>query len=347
MIQVRVGGVWLAAAAIPFGEVSWSHAERGCKEASFSVALTKGRRHPLLTGRPLVELMNGPVAVWSGLVAEADWGEMRFTAHGMASGAEHFQALDSLGNATATSSIAVDQAVARGWQVTRGDGVPTTAFAASSGANTVGALLDAQADEAGQWWTVRADRVVRMAAAPTTPSWMLVPGVVDLGYADDEYASVILIRYYDSGAGGAAATAVAFDADALAKFGRREYVLDATELGPITQARAEGLGEGVLTKGKARMGWVSPLEVSANELLTPGGARGALTMVESHQLLRIPVQYDDMLALGGQTYIDAVIGEVVVEDGAEVIRIAPLGSVAQTFSEVIEETLNIAKGAAA
>lgn len=347
MIHPRVNGVWLGQIA-PFGEVTWSHGEHGCLEAGFSVALPRGRQHPLLVGRPLVELMNGPKVMWSGLMAEPDWAEGRFTAGGLYKEAEHIEALDGVLAPTSTSSTAVDQAIARaGWQVTRGAGVPTTAYSTTPDARKVGGLLDPVADELGQWWHVRADRVVRFTSAPTTPTWHLAPGLVTRGSADDDYASAIIVKYFNSGAGGAAAQVIRTDAEAIARFGRREYVLDATTLGSISTARANGLGDGILAKGRARLGWTSTIELSYGQVTNPGGVAASLSLIESHQMLRIPMAYDDVAFLGGRTYIDAVIGEVQLAAASRRVSISPLGSVAEKFDQVVQATLTAAKGKAA
>lgn len=342
IIHPRIDGRLLAELGVgDAGKVEWSHGERGCREAAFSLPLSRGRRHPLLSGRPLVELMAGPSSLWTGRLAEPDWTEMRFTALGLAADAGNFQALDSSSNSTAEPDTAVDEAIDRGWGVTRGAGIDAAAISdLTEGINSVAAILDTSADEQGEWWQVTADRVLSMSGQPAAPTYQIVPGVVDLGYADDDYSPTIAVRYRTTTGG--FATELVTDAAAETRFGPREVPWDVTDLGPMTQARAQGLGAGVLAKGRSRLGWVSQIEVSANELLTMGGVPASLPLVRSLEVVRIHVDYDDMLDLDGRTFVDAMIGQTDYEAGSPTIRLSPVGKVAQTLSEVMEATVRAA-----
>lgn len=336
-VHPRIDGTWLAEMGEPFGEVAWSTGERGCKEASWSMALPKGHRPDLLTGLPLVELMVGASCIWAGLLAEADWAEGRFHALGLAAGAERFFALDAGGDATARADVAIDRAIDRGWQVLGRDGWTSTPFVTDADLNRVAPLLDGFATEAGTWWMVHGDRIVRLMTAPTDPDYVIAPGIVDLGVADDDYASTILVRYEPTGGG--FETEARTDADAEARFGPSEADYDVTSLGPISLAKAQALGDGVLAKGRSRIGWTEPIEVTANDLLTAGGVPASLPLVRSGQMIRVYGVNDDYLFLQGRTYLDLLIGETDYAAGAQTVKLAPFGKVASSMSEVMEELL--------
>lgn len=335
MMHVRVGGVWLNSVA-PWGGLTWSTDERGCKEASFTVGLGLGRRNPVLTRGALVEIMFGSLVIWSGQLEEPDWSTGTFHARGFAYQAEDFLALDGSLAATSTPSVAVDQAIADGWAVTRHSTVPTTAFtSAAEGSNSVGSLLDANADELAKRWSVRADRVLRFESDTTTPSWQLRPGVVELGNASDDYASGVVVTYQS--AVGIYSRTRRIDANAAAEFGPKFIPLDLSKLGVMSLARANGYGDAVLAKGRARLGWISSIDVTRYDLLNMGAVPADLPMVQAGEMVRIHGEADDMALLGGHSYIDVVIGSTSYVDGSEVLSLSPLGSVSQTLSEVIAE----------
>lgn len=320
----------------PWGDLQWSTDERGCKDASWGISLPRGRRTSRLYRGALVEVSLGPEVLWSGVLDEPDWpgGEMR--AKGLSYMAEGFLARDGLGAPTSTPSVAVDRAIDEGWPVTRGDSIPTAAFTAEAdGSNTVGALLESQADQLGQFWSVRADRVLRMEVADAAMTWHITPGVVDLGNASDEYASAIHITFLNPG--GLVTFTTRSNAAALARFGPKEVSLDLTSLGNITLAQAEDYGDGLLAKGAGRLGWTSAIEVTADELLSAGGVRAVLPAVRSLQGVRIHALYDDLQYLDGRTYLEVNIGSTSYVAESGVLTIGPLGSVAQTLSEAISE----------
>lgn len=344
-MHVRVDGAWLHAIA-PWGDLSWSHSwPGGCKDASFGAYFKPGERHPALTRGALLEVMDGPSAVWSGTLDELDWRAGEFKALGLVYDADDYPCIDGAGNATAVLATAVDQAIVDGWQVSRGSSISLTPYVdAAEGLNSVAALAASQSDELGQRFAVRADRVVVMEADPTTPTWHISPGVVDLGLASDDYASTIVVRYQTTT--GPYATSKRTDAAAAARFGPKFMGVNATVLGPISAARADAIGDGHLTKGRARLSWTSAVDISPNELLTAGGSPAPLEMVVAGQMVRIHGIYDDLSYLAGRTHLDVVIGETSYVAGAQTIRLAPVGTAAEDFAGITEEiyamTANVA-----
>ena len=330
-MQVRVAGRWMDDLA-PWGDLSYSSDEHGCAAASWAAYFAPGVRHPAMRRGALVEVLLGPVVIWSGFLDEIDWAAGTFQAKGYSFQAENFPALDGSGNASSTPSVAVDAAIGLGWNVTRDASVPTTAFTTTAdGSKTVGNLLDANSDELGHRWSVRADRVVRMEADTSTPTLMIRAGVVSLGIASDDYASAIIARY-DTGAGFASTPAVT-DPDAP-DFGPKILLLDLTELGTMTQARAEGYAAGILAKGAARLGWLSAIEVTPAELRTMGDTPADLATTRAGHMVRIFAGHEDLQYLDGRTYLDVVIGSTQYA-GGDRLTIGPMGSVVQTLAEAI------------
>lgn len=343
MIHPRVGGVFHSAIA-PWAPVTYSFDLRGCKEASWNIYLPPGDRHPALYRGALVELMDGPVVVWAGELAEPNWREGRMTADGVAYTAARYPSLDGSGNTSSNPTTVATANITRGWKILSvAASVPNAAYTTGAeGNNDQTALFDANADELSQRWYVGADRVLRFAADPTTPTWHIRPKVVDLGNADDEYASDIFVRYRNATT--TYATAIRSDTAVRARFGFRGYLHDVTAYGVISAARANAIGDGILAKGRARLGWTSTITVTASDLLSAGGVPADLSMVVGgREMVRIHGIYDDVQYLGGRTYLDVVIGESKFTDGENEMPLAPVGKVAETMDEIAEE---VAKGLA-
>lgn len=335
-IHPRVGGAWMSAVA-PWGDVEWSTDEHGSKEASFGFYLPRGEKHSALTRGATVHLMDAAASRWYGLVGSVDWREGRVTAYGLAREAEGIECLDAFGNHTSVPDEAVGRWVTVTGHVSRGEGLPSTPYTASTdGGNTVAALLDSYANELGQRWFVEEDGVVDMAADPTTPVLQIRPGLVEMGVVDQDYASAAAVRYQDASAGGAYRTVIRA---ASTQYGYREVRVDATVLGPISTARAEDIGDSVLAKGKARLGWVSAVDVTADDMLNMGGKPSDLVAAKARQMVRIFEPQDD-----GSPYLDAVIGTTSYADGSGIATIAPMGTTGQSLTDIIEETLLVAAG---
>lgn len=338
-IQIVVGGYWLASIARA-GELAYSHgADGGCLEASWKMDLPLTSSHPALRRGKTVDIKAGAETLWSGILSEPDADDdWSFTARGFSSlGRVDYLCLDSGGNTTSTPDTAIDQAITDGIGWTRPASLSSTAFAsggATSELNYVGELLDAWATSVSKRWGVNVDRQVYAATDPTTPTYHLTPGAGRFGLADDNYASDLYLRYLKSGAG--YSTAHVWDDDACTRWGRRAYPVDLTSRGLLTQAQAEAIGNGLLAKGQAKMGYTNGLEVTKYQLTTPGGIPACLALVKGQQLVR---QFGLLNDQGQPTnYVDWVIGETHYEAGSETIGLTPVGLVPTNFADIIAET---------
>lgn len=299
--------------------------------------LPAGANIDALQRRPLVEIMDGPVCRWRGTLTEPDRESWSLTALGLCRQAEHCLCFDG---ALATSSVpntAVDEGIARGilnW--TRPASLSSVAFSAATttdGLNYLTPLLDGWSEEAGVRWGVGADGAVRAAADPTVPTYQITPNVARLNLADDDYAS----HLYGRRLSGASTyqTHTRDDPDAAARWGPREFGVNLTGLGIITNLRAAAILEGMLAKGKARTGYTNRIEVASSQLLTAGGLPAHLPSVTAGQMVRLNGFFDDSRLLSGKTYVDIVIGETNYTDGEDVIVLAPVGLVPRTLSDVL------------
>lgn len=339
-VDIRVGGRWLSAVA-PIGSVSWSRRwPGGSHEASWHLS-TQGRPTwtlPTFIRRgQLVEVFAGP-RVWRGVLAQPVPGEggWDMTATGLYSEASRFHALTSGGTMTSVPNTAIDAAIARGLPWKRTQSFSTTAVGAvESDLPTLFDLLNAWADAAGEFWGVDADGYVFHAPLPTSPTWVMTPGPDLPGATDSEYASHVYGRYLRS-TDGTYQTVIASDADAATRWGRAEVTLDLTNRGAMTTASAQAAVDGVLAKGKARLGWTDDLEPGPWDLLTFGGGVPAdFRHVREGQMVRVLGVMDPTTTVAKP--IDVVIGEAKYDASNDSLVLSPMDKETSTLAEAIEK----------
>lgn len=362
MAELKIGGTWAHTIGDTgsVGALQWvtRYPEQGASgmyEASWTMPLPPDFEHPLLRRGQTVEIMDGPWRIGSPLVLTEPvrgrgWDEpWKLSASGIGrevEGDHSFYCFDGSGNATTIPATAVDQAIARGWDIAGRDAsVPSTAYGASASSdplNTVAALLNSSAGELGKRWGVGQDNILRYLTPPTTPTWFCAPGTAHLGVADDEWASVVFVRFVNSSTGNyATAFAPAAGLPAEARYGRREWAFDATDLGPISATRATNMATAILAKSKGRLGWTNRLTLRADQLLSEGGVPADLATVEGGQMVRLQGVWSDLLETTGQTGVDIIIAETTYADGAPTIDIAPVGLVTRDMATVFEKALRL------
>lgn len=312
-IKAIAGPTWLDSLGLGYS-TQWSDSfgatgGGGCDEATVTLAAPAGYRHPdLRAGKPLT-VKNGGYTVFSGQIDDVDVDTWEIHAQGLSRLAADALCLDGSGNTTSIANTAIDQAIAEGYLpgVTRPTSISSTAYSASSSTtdvNTLDTLLDGVAQEAGKWWTIWADGIIRLEAVPTVPYYHLVPKAVDLPVTYEDYASVIKLRYYNS-TSHAAATATATDAEAAA-FLKKALAVDATDLGEISATRAGNLAAGILAQGRATPGYTASVEASGWQLLNDNFAPVDPATVRAGRLVRLHGRF-----AAGPTiapYVDFTIG---------------------------------------
>lgn len=330
----------------------------GTAEASWSMPLPADFEHPLLRRGTLVELMDGPWRVGSPLIlsepARGGDGAWSFTAFGVGrevEGPDSWYALDGSLNTSVDLQVAIDRAISDGlpW-----DGRDASIFSGSFSTlvdappMTLGALLTNGADYLSKRWGVGQDNIVRFLTDPTTPTYHVVPGAAALGVADDDYASVVIVRYKDSGAGGALTSASATESTVNTRYGRREFLADLSgdDYAAMDVTTANAFATGILAKSKGRLGWTNGLTLTSQEILTSGGVPANLSKVAEDVgngcMIRLHGIFNDLLEYNGQTYLDLIIGEAKLVDGAQTIDLSPLGLAARDLASVVEAVTGMA-----
>lgn len=339
-LELRVNGQWLSS-LVPWGELTYSHvADGGCKAASWRIDAPLTFAHPALARGALAQVMLGSAPVWAGKITEPDVDDdWTINAVGLAELSADWMCFDGSGNTTSRPDTAIDQAIADGIPWTRPQSLSATAFASADqtdGLNRLTDLLDAWADAQGKRWGVNADQQVYAVADPSTPTWILMPGTSRLGLADDDYASDLYLRYLSTTG---YATAHVFDAAAKAPGGPgyRAYPVDLTPLGLMSGTAAAVIGNGMLAKGKARLGYTNGVEVTRYQIATVGGSPACLAMVKAGDMVR---QYGVQNEQPGapMSHVNWVIGETNYEAGSETLTLTPVGLVDRNLEDIFTVT---------
>lgn len=308
----------------------------GSWEASWQMEVREGWNHPAVRRGADVELRLGGHTLWSGKLTEPDRDSWQMTATGLVREGERFTALATDGSAGRYIGESTVNAVAEGlpwdyWPVPFPSHANPVQGEESDGTNTVSAMWTAASAAAGWFWGVGPDRVPYARPRPTLPSWRVAPGVVQLGVADDEFATHLVGTYLTPTLTRARVTRG--DALAAARWGRVEQSVDLTPRKVMTQAQAEATLDGMLAKIGPRPGYTTGLELGPHEITTWGGTRAHLASIRAGQMVRLFGIVDEFT---GKPYHDIVIGEVRHEWSAGTVYIEPLGLAARNLTAVLE-----------
>lgn len=335
-LEVVVGGKWLSCETI-IGNLQMSTVyPGGSDELSWDPSVFNDFR---IRGRQDVTAYFGGVPVWAGKVLEPDASSGTLTAQGAFRDLDNFIALDSGGAATKIPDTAINQAIARGLDVTIIQPPGTISSVAvtqdiSQGPVRVSALLDSYAKANNVSWGVDPNRQIFTQSTPTTPTYQTLPIAGGLGQGFDNYASHLWARHLN-GAGTAYVTETASDADAALRWDHVEDVYDFTNLGAVSIAEASNrlsylLGPG----GRSTPQWTESIEVAYGELLNMGGVPVALETVAAGTMLRVNGTYE--LAQRNNTgaaYVEFIIGRTLF-DGAT-LTLTPLNIAPRTITDIL------------
>lgn len=326
---VRLGGTLpaseIAAHTAPTYETG---ADGGCLSASFALALTPRSQHQLLTKGTLVEVMCGPVPMWTGTLNEPDRTTWEVQASGLSASLRGYLAFDSGGNATRNVGFAVQHAIDEGWKGTNpfGTGLSSVVVPGDvSGAPvTVGQLLDDMCEwyPGGLRWGVTY-RGTLYTAPPGTrePRWMAMPDAAAFGTTDENTATKLAGSYFDG----------TNTLTAYAGSGAPQEAVDLSEWGTITEADAEAILAGKLLR-RGFTGWVNGTTLGRNQFRTLGGTPAFLGMVMGGETMRahgLPYTVTQSLAL------DVEIGKTRYTAGEDSIYLEPINTAPRNLRAVI------------
>ncbi len=341
MIGVYVNGQNLASVGY-VGGLGWSHQwPGGCWDAGWQMGgVSRTAASRLLRRGAEVRIYVGSWPVWRGVLDESGDGQGSFTARGYYREAERFLAL-SAGIPTAVTADAIAEAIADGWAVTY-SGTPPTGIATDQ-PQYLHQLLDTASTAASVRWGVNALGELFFAADPTEPTLIVTPGQPLMGRADDSYVTNLYADYVSAVSGTppvASATGWVFneDAAALAEHGRSASYVDLKPRGLMTGTEAQNIIDGMLAKGRARIGFTSPMTLGWHQLLTRGGVPANPATVTAGQMVRVygAINPDGTAVAGGTQ--DIVIGATSHEAGSRSITLTPVGMEPRSLSDILAVT---------
>jgi hypothetical protein len=325
--QVIVDGQWLSG-LMSWGDLEWATCWPGGTE---SITFATARHHRIFRPGAIVELDYGGLRLAVASMVEPTRGEP-LMAEGLHRLAEEYVAVGPLPDRELATSVhqAVDEAIVRGlpWAPRINDLSPESGIRGMprldpDQPHSVAQFLDQSATERNEQWGVNADRRVFMGTWQAADLHML-PGLDGLAISRDGYASVLIGRYLDSSTGTFKTVSVKDEA-AEARWGRVERTVTEVlgEGTAMTLGDAQQILVGVLSAGRAQMGWAAPLEVQHGDIVTANGRAVDLNRLHARRTVRLHGLDLDVCDLSGRNWDDMRPARIRHKDGAATIE--PVG----------------------
>jgi hypothetical protein len=206
--------------------------------------------------------------------------------------------------------------------------------------NTLPTLLNAYCATTGETWRIDPDGFLHIESDPVEGDvdWVLTPGTPSMQSVDDDYASLVVVRYGSAAAGGeltAWDVEPAEDADAAALWGQRETFEDITSQGVMSAPTAVTNAQAILDANRARPTYASGVQVTTFQITTPGGTSAHLPLVrEGHRVRQFGVLDAESSFAYGHTE-EWVVGGVEYVGGERVIALTPAGLAQRTLPQIV------------
>lgn len=334
---------WPLESIAAWGEPEVIHGRNGPLELTWEMALgARQRPHPLVRNA-FVELYDGPLLIWSGVLSQPDWDSLQFRAIGIARLGEGAECLTSGGAVTSKPNTALDSAITR--QVVpwvRGYDFGDDPIAGDDGAAGVddpepGKLSELlgkwelEDPDGGKAFIAPSGLITKRIEDETKPRWFVLPGIAQVGAADDDVTDRVFLRYYSSSAGRYRTASY----PATTPPGGIERRASITHLGPMTSTRATNIAKGMYRKAQeGRVGFTNGIEVSSRQLIDAGGNYANLAQVIGGD----PVQVQDSPDPRGVALdFNFVLDETRWKPAEDLIQLNPVGLVARTWEQVMED----------
>lgn len=342
MLALKSGGVWLHHIGY-VGDLSYKTTwPGGFLTVSWRMSLPVGYVHPALRAGSTVELFENGLSLGSARMAEPNREEWAFVADGMQLALQHCLALDALNEPSTNLTEAINAAAARGWPVGVGVGVPNVELSTLSEdkaqGNSLVQLLNAYCETTGERWTIDSASTISIAADPAEGDvdWVLTPGVPAMATADDDYTTLVVVRYVDTVTGTEPSGWAPALAGSTTSTTPREKYEDITSLGLLTGAAASANAQAILDVNGARTGFSQGVEVLTYQITTLGGTPAHLPLVRAGQRVRHHGILSADGSLGTPSAREWVIGGTDYEAGSRTITLTPVGLAPRGLARVIK-----------
>jgi len=334
-VSIIAGPHWLKEHATP-SNIRWStKAIGGCHEAAFELDPTD--IPPGVERGAAVQFKIGMSNVWRGQVYEVGEGGT-ITCIGPWSAAAQVSALDGAGVGSLVPDTAINAAFTRGaisWRIPTG-GVSAAAVIDGTAGEPLllTNMLETWAIKTGSLVGVDANNDIYARAASASADWIVTPNSGARLDVTGDYVSHLWGDYINTSGVWAKAGPV-IDQYASDAWGRRESTADLSELGPINSTTATTVLTSMLVNGGARKSLSGTLKLTREQLLTPGGQPGALTMVAATQRVRLLGVGDGTTAAMRTLYTDIVIDQCSFTEGESEISFSPMGAPATNLGDIL------------
>lgn len=331
-MEIRVGGV----PAQMLGVVSDVEVTRrqvgGSWELSWQMTFPPGVQPPQLVAGARVDMsVAGPY--WTGQLSDPDWDAGTFTAEGACRQAETVMALASGGDPALSAAAAVTAAVARGavdWTVTA-ESVAEMIPYPDPDVVSLDEKLTEYTDLASfpMVWQVDPARVLRTLDVPTAPTLFVPPGILDIGSTTDTQVTHLFVKYYTLTATEAWVSA------ATGATGRRiEKRVDFRKKGMMSATQAQALADGLARRLGPFTKLTSSLELSAGQVVGPGGQPVHLSEIVENTMIRVHGMTDPRT---GAASTDFVIGETMWKVSDRKVQATPVDAVTDDLTTLVAD----------
>lgn len=303
-------------------------ADGGCLSASFALSLSRRSQHYALRAGALVEIMRGPLPIWSGLMTEPDRTTWECHAVGLSATLNKYLALDQVtGAVTRNVGTALSYAQSIGCKVLN-PSLLAGGYVASGelpgNPEPVSKVLDDYATQVASRWGVDGRRVLYLRADPVAPTLMAAPGTALFGQTDEDTPRRLAGRYFN---GTTYETAFAGTEAPEADVGD-----ELIQRGTLSLIEAQVVLGGLLAQ-KGYRAWTNGVSLHREQITTMGGQSANLGAIVGGQLLRAQgLAYGD--AASG-VRLDVVIGKTRYTAGEDTIYLEPVNTVPRNFVDVI------------
>lgn len=261
----------------------------GAANASWQMVLDTRQQHRAWAPGRSVGISCGASTIWTGELDNPTRGTVwQMSAIGAAADAKRFLSIaPTSGNALKLNEV-IDAAISRGLRWTRPSSLPSAAASATSPSGSI-YIEDALADVLEQqsvptYWQLDRNRNITAAAAPSTPTHVLMATTPGGGRTLDQFVTDVTVLFQDSATLQVSSVTVSA---AFRPFGRFEESLDLTAQGLMTSTDATNAGATFLLVNGARTKFTDAFTVTDGQLLTVGGQRVDLATFDPGVLFNV------------------------------------------------------------
>lgn len=330
-LDVLIGRRPLSTVTASWGDMVVTHRWPG-GSWGVTLGLNLGRRDrgQWIADETLADVIWKGCPIWVGNVLNGISADGQLTLTGAIRESEPDPALDGSGLFTNVPDTAIDASIAAGsvhwtrpWSIGAsavGDGSPVS--------QTLGQLLDLNAAAQSKRMWVDEFRRARLDPDSVTPTWYLMPGAAELVWNRQDTPDVLVGAYFDAAGTPHTVSVGTGSRRQLADFSDRPQ--------PLDDPTATGLLNTALAASQAG-GWDNNIQVSIDQITSPGGIVPHPSMVRAGHVLRLLDHPDPRPGRSGLPYTDVMLAESSWATADGTMTLTPQGADASEQTKVYEQ----------